>query len=398
MNFTFNSLINNITYNRSSINCPPYDETVERVLLICYGGIISALLILGIFGNFFSLIIFSEMAAKGNLGIYYLKCISLLDLLVSFLLIKFPVVYIAKKYDIPFSYDYKHVLFRTDVFITIINTFMKASTLLVLVVSIERYFFLYKLTLHAKVFSKKLYKYYPALCFFVSLIMNAPYAKWDKVLKCFDQHLGHYVYIRHVQIQNNTQFLIYQFFKELILSIIPIFAILFMNFKLSIAFKRYYFSQQDETITRSARTNGRKILPVTEIINQKSPNPQDTMVRDSNQPTTAEGLPSSMQSSGLSTVLIKPGKRILLLLFASVISYLIFASPLAFLITFFPVWINNCKKDPCLYQTLLYIFNTLEVCHYTLNFYIYLVADPKFKNMFVDLIKCDYWDIDLMTE
>ncbi|CAK9297277.1 unnamed protein product [Gordionus sp. m RMFG-2023] len=398
MNFTFNGINHNITHNTTSINCPVYDATVEKIVIICYGGIISALLILGIFGNFFSFTIFSEMATKGNLGVYYLKYISLLDLVVSFLLIKFPIVYIARKYDIAFSYSYHHVLFRADAFIIIINTFMKASSLLVLVVSLERYLFLYNLTTHDKIFRKKLYKYYPTLCFLLSLIINGPYATWNVVLKCFDQHLGHIVFVRSKYIENETGFLIYQFFRELLLSVIPIFSILFMNFKLLIAFKRYYFSNKSETTTCSDQTNSRKIFPATDINQKFSPNPQDIRINYLNQPAPLDRVPSSMQSSGLS-IMLRPGRRILLLLFASVVSYLIFVSPITFLIAFYPVWTNNCQQEqePCLYRTLIYIFNTLEACHYTLNFYLYLVADPKFKKMFVNLIKCKYLDMDLLT-
>ncbi|CAK9297279.1 unnamed protein product [Gordionus sp. m RMFG-2023] len=392
MNLTPIETIDNIS---KDINyCEQEPNEIFLYDTIFYGYISTILIILGIFGNYFNYCIFSE-SSKSNLGLYYMKIIALLDFCVCVISIEIPVINLAEKYGLFIAVDFDHVWFQVYISFILTNSLMKTSSLLILLVCTERYLFIYNSDLHFKWKKRGWIKAMPWVCFLVSFILCLPQVLIHTVVYCFDKRLMSWRYTYDIIISRPKLLTFYTVVREFVLTLLPLAVALCFNAELLRAFYKYYYRPGNITTTTSVDvkqiTPARHNIQVVrkKVIGQMAS--ENFQIINKKSKVNPHKIPMSNEIN--SNIPVQEGRikgrEMLVLLFSFVAFYAFFILPISILTILYPFIYKNCHSEPCLYRILICTFNTLELCHYSLSFYLYLIVDSKFRVIFHELLFCN---------
>ncbi|CAK9297280.1 unnamed protein product [Gordionus sp. m RMFG-2023] len=359
-----------------------------------YGQIGPVLIILGIFGNCFNYYIFSE-SSKFNLGLYYMKMVALLDFCVCVLWIKNPVVNLAERNGWFIAVDFGHVWFQTNVVFILDNSLMKTSSLLILLICVERYLFIYKIDLHCKWKKSGWSKAMPWVCFLVSILLCIPQVLIYPVMHCFDKRLMLWRYSYDVRILRPNVYTLYTLAKEFVLTLLPLAIALWFNARLLRAFYKYYDGVKNTETHSSVATR----ITTKSFLSIKKLKKNNTVSQIP--PQKFNIVKSKIVKSPIPTPIVNhvdtpahegriKGRRMLVLLFSFVASYAFFILPISIMTVLYSFLFTHCQSEPCPYRILIYCFNTLEFCNYSLSFYLYLMVDSKFREIFKELLFCGF--------
>ncbi|CAK9294630.1 unnamed protein product [Gordionus sp. m RMFG-2023] len=410
----------------------------------------------------------------------YIKLIAIFDLLSCIMAIPWPILYYwGKKHDIWFSNDkefdsyipYYYQRFPYVSFLSVVEfplkfTFSKTSDILIIVLSIDRYIAIRFLLSYNRLQGLMNVKYILTSIIVLCFLLGLPMAMWystapinfstvaydcikfnrtkigskiNSPQNCTIRDCGNesnFLNIKPNDVLTNVNprvaafqlisnkagrkikaFLMYEIFREILLTYIPLVLLFIININIIIIFSRYIKRKQRMAMTgnsniertvaskKSEKTRNRFLPPKLRRDNFKvtPTDKQDSMIiRSSNNtslsnmkdrisftrlspihPTTTANKCASDYSTERRVRLSKKEKILTYTLITLIGKYLIFTIPIA---TVNAIYLHYyCPESLCLFRDIVTLVNFLEIAKSCTNFFIYYFLDNNFTRMLNNL-------------
>lgn len=323
------------------------DEVTDGIRGIAYKFVAPIIVIAGILGNILNLIVLRKPFLKSCTRLFLIALASS-DLSVMVTVI--PMVFRLNKYhsnSFEIAYFYAHI----ELFIT--NVFISASVLIVVCLTIERYFSVCRPTTFKSIHTKRNAKTGIAWCYIFAILVSLPLIIFKKVciINKFDNSWILWEFEENTFVTNNVYWTVYLWFSEIFIRIGPCIILAILNILIIKKFRKV-----------AAK---RRALLMSVTFNNVTDNLQNRK--------------RSIKSSKLQLE-----KKLGALLQAIVVLFFVTMTPSSILSLVY----SETHEPVFGFQIFRATANNLELSNFALNFYVYFLCSREFRIALSNVLKC----------
>lgn len=329
-------------------------ESADNIRGVAYRIVAPIIVVVGILGNILNLTVMTKPFLKGSTRLFLIS-LAISDLSVMITVI--PMVFRLNDY---YGTSFEAAFFHAHVELLLTNIFITASVLIVLCLTIERYFSVCLPTIFRSLHTKKNARICIMWCYIIALLVSLPLTVLKRVClmsKNSKTTCEHWEFQENVTVTNTTYWTAYLWLSEFLIRLGPCVILGVLNILIIKKFRQV--------------TEKRKFLLAA--LSQSSTKPDAKSLK--NKKYQAE-------------------KRLIVLLRAIVVLFFITMTPSSILSLIY----SEMQEKTIGFQVFRAAANNLELANFAFNFYVYFLCSKEFRTALVNVFTGCYVSDDELSD